>query len=80
MLVYPNLNTIFLVLHLFSYFFIFLFSSAAIYSTFKPLKVLYSEFEQLKVTGRILMRLKSGVPDWGIPFNRVLQNFELSDR
>ena len=48
-----------------SFFLLFLFSSAAIYSTFKPLKVLYSEFEQLKITGRILMRLKSGVPDWG---------------
>ena len=67
MFVYPNLNTIFLVLHLFSYFFfVFLLSFLALY-TFKPLNVLNSKFERLKISGRTRVQLKSGVPGWGNP-------------
>ena len=45
-------------------------------SAFKPLNTLYSKFEQLKISGRTSVQLKSGVQGWGFPFNRVLQNFE----
>ena len=76
MFVYPYLNTIFLVLHLFSYFFIFLL----LLSTFKPPNALYSKFERLKISEKTFVPRKSGVPGWGIPINRVLQNFELLNR
>ena len=45
-------------------------------SAFKPLNAMYSEFERLKISGRTFVRLKYGVPDRGIPFNRVLHSFE----
>ena len=55
-----------------SFFLLFFFLS-----TFEPLNALYSKFERLKVSERTFVRQKSGVPDWGFPFNPVLQNFEL---
>ena len=49
-------------------------------STFKPLNALYSKFERLKISGKTSAGMKSGVPGWRIPLNRVLLNFELLNR
>ena len=56
----------------FLYFFFLLLLAA-----FKPLNALYSKFERLKIPRRTFARQISVVPGWGIPFDRVLQNFEL---
>ena len=64
----------------FSFFFSVLFAFFVflpMLSTSKPLNKMYSKFERLKISGRTGVRLKSGVPGWGIPLNRVLQSFEL---
>ena len=45
--------------------------------SFKLLNALYLKFERLKISGRTFVRQKSGVPDWGIPLNRVLGIFEV---
>ena len=80
MFVYSNLKTIFLVLHLFSYFFFFFF---LLLSTFKLLNVMYSKFERLKISGRTFVRLKSEVPGWrdplqsGSPKFRTFEPLEL---
>ena len=53
--------------------------------TFKPQNVLYSKFEQLKISGRTFVRLKSGVQgennqqklgvlQWEVPPKQALQN------
>ena len=47
---------------------------------FQTPNALYSKFKRLKISGKTSVRLKSGVPGWGIPLNRVLQNFELLHR
>ena len=70
---FPNLKTIFFVLHLLNFFFLFLLPL----STFKPLNALYLKLMRLKISGRTSVRQKSGVPGWGISLNRVIQNFEL---
>ena len=51
--------------------------SLLLLSTFKSLNALYSKFERLKISARTRVRLKLGVPVWGISLNRVLENFEL---
>ena len=76
MFVYSNLNIIFLVLHLFSNFFLFcryLLLNRQTHSR-------YLKFKRLKIPGRTFVRQKSEVPDRGIPLNRFLQNFELVNR
>ena len=56
---YPNLNTIFLVLHLFSYFF-FLFRLPL--STFKPLKRTEFKISAIENIREDFVRQKSGMP------------------
>ena len=61
----------------FSFFFFFFFIILLWLSTFKPLNALYSKIERLKISGRTSVGLKSGLPVWGVPLNRVLQSFEV---
>ena len=71
MFVYPNLNR-----YYFPCFHLHSFSSHIIYFQ----NALYSNLERLKISKRTFVQLKLGVPVWGIPLNRVLQNLELLDR
>ena len=48
--------------------------------TLKPLNALYSKFDRLKLSTRTSVGLKSGVPRWGDPLNRVQENFEVLNR
>ena len=64
---------IFLFVFFSDFFFLFLLRI----STFKPLNALYSKFEPLKILGRTRAGMKLGVPGWGIPPDRTLQNFKL---
>ena len=59
MFVYPNLNAIFLLLFLFLTFFLVILLRL---STFKPLNALYLMFQRLKISGRISVGMKLGVP------------------
>ena len=62
--------------YFFSFFLLFfLFFFLLRLSTFKPLNAVYSKFEQLKISGRIRVGLKSGVPGWGDPLQSVSQKF-----
>ena len=64
MFVRPDLNIIFLFLHLFSYiFFLFLLPL----STFEPLNALYSKFDRLKISGNTFVRQKLGDARLGDP-------------
>ena len=66
------LNAVFL----FSFFFhTFFLLFLTMLSTFRSLNALYSKFERLEISGRTFVRLKSEVPGWGIPLNRVLKYF-----
>ena len=71
MFIRANLHTV--LFFVFSNFF-FLFLPKL--STCKPLNAQYSNFERLKISGRTSVRLKSGVPRWGILLKRALQNLE----
>ena len=59
----PLLENYFFVSFLFGSFFLFL----PRLSTFILLNALYSKFERLKISGRIFVRPKLGVPDCGYP-------------
>ena len=73
MFVYPKLNAVFSVLHLFSYVFSFFLPL----STFKPRNALSSKSERLKILWSISVQQKSGVLVGWILLNEVVQNFEL---
>ena len=70
----PDLNPIFLVLHLFPYFFFFFFCR---YLLLKPQNELYCKFERLEISQTTCVRLKLRLPDWGNPLKRGRQILEL---